>query len=134
MEIRKICASHKKKETQVGLIHSPTLWLLCLLALLVACIGKLTGGTFSAYLMGEPWKEAFTLGVLMNTRGLVELIVLNIGLDLGILSPTLFVMLVIMALITTMIASPLLPLLGYRQPSPLPLKDEALEEHPQIFS
>ena len=119
--------------TQVGLIHSPMLWLLCLFVLLVACIGKLTGGAVAARLMGEPWKEAFTLGVLMNTRGLVELIVLNIGLDLGVLSPTLFAMLVIMALITTMMASPLLPLLGYKQRSSSFLKDEAREEHMQIY-
>jgi len=64
--------------------------------------------------MGESSREALSLGILMNTRGLVELIVLNIGLDLGVLSPALFAMLVIMALVTTMMASPLLLLLGYR--------------------
>jgi Kef-type K+ transport system membrane component KefB len=82
--------------------------------------------------MGETWKEALTLGVLMNTRGLVELIVLNIGLDLGVLSPTLFAMLVIMALVTTMMASPLLPLLGYQRRSSSSLKDEAQEGYTQI--
>ncbi len=101
--------------TQIGLISSPALWAVCLLVLVVACAGKLLGGTFSTRLMGESWKESFSLGVLMNTRGLVELIVLNIGLDLGVLSPQLFAMLVIMALVTTMMASPLLLLLGYRQ-------------------
>jgi Kef-type K+ transport system membrane component KefB len=101
--------------TQIGLISAPALWLICLAVLLIACIGKIAGGTLSVRWMGDSWKNSLTLGVLMNTRGLVELIVLNIGLDLGILSPTLFVMLVIMAIITTMMASPLLPLLGYRQ-------------------
>ena len=101
--------------TQIGLINSPTLWAICLLVLVLACAGKFLGGTFSTRLVGESWKESITLGVLMNTRGLVELIVLNIGLDLGVLSPTLFAMLVIMAVLTTMMASPLLPLLGYRQ-------------------
>jgi len=120
--------------TQIGLIHTPVLWLLCLLVLLVACVGKLAGGTLAVHTMGESWKEAFTLGILMNTRGLVELIVLNIGLDLGVLSPTLFAMLVIMALITTMIAPPLLPLLGYRQHNSSPSKDELLEEYSQILS
>jgi Kef-type K+ transport system membrane component KefB len=67
--------------------------------------------------MGETWRETFSFGILMNTRGLVELIVLNIDLDLGVLSPTLFAILVIMALVTTMMASPLLLLLGYRQES-----------------
>jgi len=106
--------------TQIGLISAPGLWLICLLVLAVACLGKLLGGTLSVRWMGDSWREAFSLGVLMNTRGLVELIVLNIGLDLGVLSPTLFAMLVIMALVTTMMASPLLTLLGYRgrsQPS-----------------
>lgn len=101
--------------THIGLINSPVLWLICGLVLLVACSGKIFGATFSARLLGDSWKESLTLGTLMNTRGLVELIVLNIGLDLGVLSPTLFAMLVIMALVTTMMASPLLPLFGYRQ-------------------
>src|SRR2546423_6975962 len=103
--------------TQIGLIGAPALWLICLLVLVVACLGKILGGTLSVRWMGESWRESLTLGILMNTRGLVELIVLNIGLDLGVLSPTLFAMLVIMAIVTTMMASPLLPLLGYRQKS-----------------
>lgn len=102
--------------TQIGLISSPNLWLVCLIILLIACAGKIVGGTLSVRWMGDSWKSSLTLGILMNTRGLVELIVLNIGLDLGILSPGLFAMLVLMALITTMMASPLLSLLGYRQP------------------
>jgi Kef-type K+ transport system membrane component KefB len=103
--------------TQIGLISVPALWLICLLVFAVACLGKVLGGTLSVRWMGESWRESLTLGVLMNTRGLVELIVLNIGLDLGVLSPSLFTMLVIMAVVTTMMASPLLPLLGYRQKS-----------------
>jgi len=101
--------------TQVGLISSPWMWLICLLVLVIACVGKIGGGTFAVRFMGESWRDSLSMGVLMNTRGLVELIVLNIGLDLGVLSPTLFAMLVIMALVTTMMASPLLPLLGYKQ-------------------
>jgi Kef-type K+ transport system membrane component KefB len=101
--------------TQIGLISTPSLWLLCFLVLAVARLGKILGGALSVRWMGESWKESLTLGVLMNTRGLVELIVLNIGLDLGVLSPTLFTVLVIMAVVTTMMASPLLPWLGYRQ-------------------
>ena len=103
--------------TQIGLISAPALWLICLLVLAVACLGKVLGGTLSVRWMGESWRESLILGILMNTRGLVELIVLNIGLDLGVLSPALFAMLVIMAVVTTMMASPLLPLLGYRQKS-----------------
>lgn len=101
--------------TQLGLISSPWMWLICLLVLMIACAGKILGGTFAVRILGESWRDSLSLGVLMNTRGLVELIVLNIGLDLGVLSPTLFAMLVIMALVTTMMASPLLPLLGYKQ-------------------
>jgi Kef-type K+ transport system membrane component KefB len=103
--------------TQIGLIGRPILWLICLLILVIACSGKIFGCTFAVRLFGTSWKDSFSLGLLMNTRGLVELIVLNIGLDAGILSPTLFAMLVIMAVLTTMMASPFLPLLGYRQKS-----------------
>jgi Kef-type K+ transport system membrane component KefB len=101
--------------TQIGLIRTPWLWLACLLILVIACAGKIFGGAFVVRASGESWRDALSLGVLMNTRGLVELIVLNIGLSLGVLSPTIFAMLVIMALVTTMMASPLLPLLGYGQ-------------------
>ena len=100
--------------THIGLINSPVLWLICGLVLLIACLSKILGGALSLKVLGESWKESLTLGTLMNTRGLVELIVLNIGLDLGVISPTFFAMLVIMAVVTTMMA-PLLPLLGYGQ-------------------
>jgi Kef-type K+ transport system membrane component KefB len=99
--------------TRLGLIQGVWLWLICLLVFLTACVGKIVGGTLSTKVVGRSWRDAFSLGILMNTRGLVELIVLNIGLQEKILSPTLFAMLVIMAVVTTMIASPILPLLGY---------------------
>jgi Kef-type K+ transport system membrane component KefB len=101
--------------TQIGLIRTPWLWLICLLILGIACAGKITGSMFVARFVGESWRTSFSLGILMNTRGLVELIVLNIGLDQGILSPTIFSMLVIMALVTTMMTSPLLSRMGYTQ-------------------
>ncbi|GAC1299871.1 MAG: hypothetical protein NVSMB27_40100 [Ktedonobacteraceae bacterium] len=113
--------------TQIGLISAPWLWLVCLLILVVACAGKIFGGTFAVRFMGASWQGSLSLGILMNTRGLVELIVLNIGLDLGVLSPTLFAMLVIMALVTTMMASPLLPLLGYRQKMSQDTSDNILD-------
>ena len=99
--------------TSIGLINSPALWIICLLALVIACLSKILGAAIPLKAFGESWKESFALGTLMNTRGLVELIVLNIGLDLGVLSPTLFAMLVIMTIVTTMMAPPLLPLFGY---------------------
>lgn len=114
-------------KTQIGLIQSPTLLLVCLLIILVACSGKIGAATCSARLMGDRWRDSFSLGVLMNTRGLVELIVLNVGLQLGILSPTLFAMLTVMAVVTTMMAAPLLWLLGYRMMDKTDAHDEKVE-------
>ncbi len=99
--------------TQIGLLNAPHLWLVCLGILAMAIVGKLVGGALAMRATGADWRESLALGVLMNTRGLVELIVINIGLSVGVLSPRFFVMLVIMALVTTMMASPLLGLLGY---------------------
>ena len=101
--------------THIGLLNSPSLWIICALVLIIACISKILGGSLSLKVCGSSWKESLTLGTLMNTRGLVELIVLNIGLDLGVITPTFFAMLVIMAIVTTMMAPPLLSFLGYRQ-------------------
>ncbi|OCQ94637.1 sodium:proton antiporter [Oscillatoriales cyanobacterium USR001] len=94
--------------TQIGLLNSPDLWLLCLGVLLVAIIGKYVGTYIAARACGINNREASALGWMMNTRGLTELIVLNIGLSLGVISPLLFTMLVIMALVTTFMTSPLL--------------------------
>ena len=94
--------------TQVGLIDSGRDWLLCGVIVAVATAGKFGGTTLAARLTGTSWRESAALGILMNTRGLVELIVLNIGLDLGVITPRLFTMLVIMALVTTMMTSPIL--------------------------
>jgi Kef-type K+ transport system membrane component KefB len=85
---------------------------MCLLIIVVATAGKLGGTLVAARLTGMNWRGAAGLGILMNTRGLMELIVLNIGLDLGVISPTLFTMMVIMALVTTIATTPLLDLLG----------------------
>ena len=95
-------------KTQIGLLNSPNLWLLSALILLVAIGGKYTGAYVADRLSGIDKREASALGWLMNTRGLTELIVLNIGLELGVITPLLFTMLVIMALVTTFMTSPLL--------------------------
>jgi Kef-type K+ transport system membrane component KefB len=95
-------------KTQVGLLNSPKLWGLCALILGVAIFGKYVGTYFAARSCKIDKREASALGWLMNTRGLTELIVLNIGLELGVISPLLFTMLVIMALVTTFMTSPLL--------------------------
>lgn len=94
--------------TQIGLLNQGTLWLVCAGITGLAIFGKFGGSALVAKLMGRPWKEALSIGALMNTRGLMELIVLNIGYDLGILSPEIFAMLVIMALATTFMTGPLL--------------------------
>ncbi|MBW4562581.1 MAG: cation:proton antiporter [Mojavia pulchra JT2-VF2] len=94
--------------TQIGLLNRPELWLLCALVLGVAIAGKYFGTYVAARVSGINNREASALGWLMNTRGLTELIVLNIGLELGVISPLLFTMLVIMALVTTFMTSPLL--------------------------
>ena len=93
--------------TSVNLITGPELWAQTGLILAVAIGGKGVGSAFSARAMGATWADASLLGVLMNTRGLVELVVLNIGFDLGILSPVLFSMMVVMALTTTLATSPI---------------------------
>jgi Kef-type K+ transport system membrane component KefB len=82
-------------------------WLVVALIIGVASLGKFGGTGGAARLTGLPWREAAVLGTLMNTRGLMELVVLNIGLDLKIINPALFSMMVLMALVTTLATSPL---------------------------
>ncbi len=98
--------------TEIGLLNTPYLWTVCLIFILVAIIGKFGGGALTAKLMGESWRDSLSLGILMNTRGLMELIVLNIGYEMNILPPTIFVMLVIMALVTTFMTTPILNLIN----------------------
>jgi Kef-type K+ transport system membrane component KefB len=105
--------------TQVNLVSGLDQWLICGLIIMVATIGKFGGSLVAARLTGLGWREAAALGTLMNTRGLMELIVLNIGLDLQVISPTLFAMMVLMALATTMATSPVLRIL-IRQPGQPP--------------
>lgn len=102
--------------TQIGLLGGAQDWLICLLICVVATLGKLGGSALAARLTGMDWRNSLSLGALMNTRGLMELIVLNIGYDLGILSPRIFAMLVIMAVVTTMLTGPLLTLFKRKEP------------------
>ncbi|MDB6080228.1 MAG: cation/H(+) antiporter [Akkermansiaceae bacterium] len=96
--------------TQIGLLNDVQGWMICLLIIVVATVGKLGGTALTARFTGMNWRDSLQLGALMNTRGLMELIALNIGYDLGILSPRIFAMLVIMALVTTALTGPLLSL------------------------
>ncbi|MDR2970052.1 MAG: cation:proton antiporter, partial [Tannerellaceae bacterium] len=99
--------------TQIGLLNTPGLWGLCLIFILVAIAGKFGSATLSARIVGENWKNSLYIGALMNTRGLMELIVLTIGYEMGILSPTIFVMLVIMTLVTTFMTAPLISFIKF---------------------
>jgi Kef-type K+ transport system membrane component KefB len=98
--------------TQIGLLTGAQDWLICLIIIAVATAGKLGGSAVAARLTGMNWHESLQLGALMNTRGLMELIALNIGYDMGILSQRIFTMLVIMALVTTVMTGPLVTLFG----------------------
>jgi Kef-type K+ transport system membrane component KefB len=110
--------------TELGLVHGTRDWMACVLIIGVASLGKFGGSFLAARWTGSDWREAASLGVLMNTRGLMELIVLNVGLDLGVLSPVLFTMFVFMAVITTLVTTPILHKLteSHGQSSDPPLK------------
>ncbi|QIK61331.1 cation/H(+) antiporter [Dysgonomonas sp. HDW5A] len=97
--------------TRIGLLNDGSLWMICGIIILIATSGKLIGGALVSRFIGFDWKSSFTIGALMNTRGLMELVVLNIGYDLGILTPEVFAMMVVMALVTTFMTSPLLDLI-----------------------
>ena len=100
--------------TEIGLINTPELLLVCLLLILVAVVGKIGGCSIAARLVGESWKDSLIIGTLMNTRGLMELVALNIGYELGVLPPSIFVILVIMALVTTFMTTPILDFVEWR--------------------
>ncbi len=112
--------------TSIGLVEGPEMWGYFGLIMLVAVAGKFGGSTLAARLTGLSWRESGGLGVLMNTRGLMELVILTIGLDLGVISPALFAMMVLMALATTFMTT---PLLEWIYPSRL-LADEPEAEDP----
>ena len=125
--------------TNVGLLDRPELWLITLLLIAVAILGKLAGAAIAARVAGYDWKASAVIGTLMNTRGLTELIVLNLALDAGAISNTLFAMLVIMAVVTTLMAGPLLKLLDPKNEYGRAVEDEfadaalaAVQAHPEL--
>jgi len=97
--------------TSINLVSGAEMWFYCALIIIIATVGKLGASMLSSRLSGMSWREAASIGVLMNTRGLMELVILNIGLDIGVISPALFSMMVLMAIVTTFMTSPLLQLL-----------------------
>jgi Kef-type K+ transport system membrane component KefB len=102
--------------TSVGLLDSRSAWAVCGLICFVACAGKLAGTALAARATGLDWHGAGTIGILMNTRGLMELVVLNVGLDLGVITPVVFTMMVVMALATTLMTGPLLSVVWRPEP------------------
>ncbi len=99
--------------TQIGLLNDPYLWKVTGLIIAVAVVGKFFGSALAAKFVGQSWKDSLAIGALMNTRGLMELVVLNIGYDLGVLSTEIFTMMVIMALVTTFMTGPALDFLNF---------------------
>jgi Kef-type K+ transport system membrane component KefB len=102
--------------TKIGLVSDSYAWFVCAVIILVATLGKFGGTVAAARFTGLDWRLSSALGILMNTRGLMELIVLNIGLELGVISEKMFAMMVIMALVTTIATTPVLHFLtSFRQ-------------------
>lgn len=98
--------------TQIGLLDNVHLWKTTAFIILVAVVGKFIGSAIAAKFVGQNWKDSLTIGALMNTRGLMELVVLNIGYDLGVLTPEIFAMMLIMALFTTFMTGPALDIIN----------------------
>ena len=94
--------------TRLDLVATPYLWFVATVVLLAACLGKGGGCWAAARLNGEDQRTSLAVGTLMNARGLMELIILNIGLERGLITPQLFSIMVVMAIVTTLMASPLL--------------------------
>jgi Kef-type K+ transport system membrane component KefB len=115
--------------TEIGLLNDPYLWKVTGFIIVVAVVGKFIGSAIAAKFVGQSWKDSLSIGALMNTRGLMELVVLNIGYDLGVLSPEIFTMAVIMALVTTFMTGPALDLINWTFKSKQP---EIPEEISQI--
>lgn len=99
--------------TEIGLINDIYLWKVTGVIILVAVVGKFVGSALAARFVGQNWRDSLTIGALMNTRGLMELVVLNIGYELGVLSPKVFTMMVIMALVTTFMTGPALDIINH---------------------
>lgn len=118
--------------TQIGLLNDPHLWSITGLIILAAVIGKFVGSALAARFVNQSWRDSLIIGSLMNTRGLVELVVLNIGYDIGVLSPEIFTMMVIMALATTCMTGPALDLIDRFLPARK--GEELLAAEPSRFS
>src|SRR5581483_2275624 len=95
-------------KTRIGVLNNGEMWFYCLLCIFVACAGKFGGSALAARACGIGWREAGAIGILMNTRGLMELVILNVGRELGVITDAIFAIMVIMALVTTALTTPIL--------------------------
>ncbi|MDP3705150.1 MAG: cation:proton antiporter [Legionellaceae bacterium] len=109
--------------TEIQLINNSELWSILGLIIVAAIVGKLVACSVSAKVSGESWRDALTIGALMNSRGLMELIVLNIGLEYHIITPVMFSILTIMAIVTTLMTTPLLNLIYAKRTSSLSIAE-----------
>ena len=122
--------------TEIGLLNDPYLWTITGLIILVAVTGKFIGSALAAKFVGQNWKDSLAIGALMNTRGLMELVVLNIGYDLGVLGPEIFAMMVIMALLTTFMTGPALDVINwaFRSKSEIPQTINQISKYKILIS
>ena len=122
--------------TEIGLLNDPYLWSITGLIILVAVTGKFIGSALAAKFVGQNWRDSLAIGALMNTRGLMELVVLNIGYDLGVLSPEIFAMMVIMALLTTFMTGPALDVINwvFRSKSEIPQTINQISKYKILIS
>jgi len=123
--------------TQIGLLNDVYLWQVTGFIILVAVVGKFVGSALASRIVGQNWKDSLTIGALMNTRGLMELVVLNIGYDLGVLTPEIFAMMVIMALVTTFMTGPALDLINKIFPTkstPIPEEINSMSKYKVLVS
>ncbi|HEX7306756.1 cation:proton antiporter [Lentzea sp.] len=104
--------------TRIDQLTTAALWLTTVLVVAVATLGKLGGASLAARLTGDRWTESLLIGVLMNTRGLTEVVILTVGVQLGVVSPALFTIMVLMALVTTFMAAPIINRLRRRLAAP----------------
>lgn len=109
-------------KTQIPLLNDAESWKLCGIIIAVAVAGKFLGSSLSARFVGQNWRESVIIGALMNTRGLMELVVLKIGLELGVLTDAMYTMFVIMALVTTAMTGPVLDLINWLAPEKIPVR------------
>jgi len=119
--------------TEIGLLDTTHYWLIAALVILVAVAGKFGSTMMAARFIGMSWRNSLSIGAMMNTRGLMELVVLNIGYDLGVLSPQIFAIMVVMALLTTFMTGPALSIINRLMPDKSMVVTETGQKDKQWF-